>query len=1562
MTDINKNINFRFRAQSELGEINKQMAELIELAKKQDATVKAAGGEWKRYQDAALSAMNAQLSMSKQIDSSQKAALAAQEKMTETIVQQSKAQEAANRSQTALLQEQTKNTQALSNAFSTLQNYIVAAFSFSQIKTFTMEVIDAKSKLDFFKAGLDNIIGSERAVQQVYGDLIRLAKTTPFTIDDLSKTTLSLSAMGVETAKLIPTIENLGNAAAIAGSDKLPRIAKAYTDVMNKGILMKQEINQFSENSIPIYDMLADSMERTRDEVIKLAEDHKITFQDIELAFKVAGAEGGRFYNMAITQSSTLGGRMKNLADDVQLAKARIGDFYEDELSDMIDGFKDWVEILAGSEKALNRTIDGVKTITSAVVTYVAVTKGAAIAETAMSVARGAVTVATNVARIAQGAYALTVATLTGSTEALTASQIRAAAALRASPWAAVTTVVGLAVTAYYAFKTATDEVVSSLSDEEIKIKGQQKLFNDQVKSAMALKEGTDERRIAIEGLIRKYPEYFSGLSAETVNNATLNSILQKVNLSYRDRIDLARQTYQIGELEKKRAEYLKEEEELMKRIQLRSPQLYAQVNGDVNKLMDAINKGGKKFYSELESSGNGFKVFLDNLGKESVFQQTKTISEGLKKIDAEILKATERRTELSQKELKSAIDVENERWQKVSAEMKKGTKEYERAQEDHEKRLRDITGETIKVKMKSLDEEGKAKKSLLELSLENDVKELKSKQQTYENKMKLLDAEEKLAVEQAKRMIESKVAEQERIQSIHLQYSIKRTELMRKEIESRIDYEMKDLKAAEEASKKAIALKEKEAGEFEDLTNYVYGLIDKQRQDDIEKAKTAYDKLLDLAEDFNESIKEAGAMEAAENKKWWETKEGAVRRYWEKVTEQELAGYLAQRERLAAQVQKMEELYGGNSAEYANALGSYMANEKDIQDAQNRLNNFRDQEGQATMNWLNIIIEAWRGAMKQIVEAQHEAYSQAHDAYASVIDVLDDLVDANKEAIDQIYKDTSLTYDEMERKVRDVMNSIAQITREQMKLDDALARSKAALAEFDRGVDEVNQGLDFFSSVVSLDVNGAIDGIIRMVGNLGGAWDRARAKEEAARQEMQVNQYKRQVEAIQMEIDLQTQLLQKKFEMWDQELQKFKEIQDEKERIANEKIAAAKAAEEQASSDQQLRLQNDSNFRAQLMADGERREVAALEAAKQREIQRAQERGASAQEVSDIINSFEALIAEKHKEYADAKGNKDAEISLATKERKAQETDYVNTLEKNLKDEIQRLKDEILAKEREVSANKQAAQKEYADYVKQLQGMQFEAEKQMAIAQIRVEIALLKSKKNLFNKGKINDAIGDLEAAINEIAGVGNPYGYENPSRGSGDGNVVPPRDPSEPGRPGADPDPGTGNSDDPGRGPSRGPRYHGDEWVQTPAGGRFTRDGVLYNLHEGERVVPWINNLELLKKAGKVSNQALVDGFIELHEMKRKAPGLFKNGKLDIASLSVQNGLPSLVTMDYSRMLSMGSPVISLDSDRIVSAIQELGSKPVVNLHVSPRGAMIEEMLGNKRTIYQNNYSKKI
>lgn len=165
------------------------------------------------------------------------------------------------------------------------------------------------------------LLGSAEAAKSAIEGIKQDAIATPFQLPGLIQGNQMLIAAGVSAERARKDFLGLGNAvAAVGGSDvELTRMASNLQQIRAVGNATAADIKQFGNVGIPIYDLLADSMGKTVEQVAAM-DATKFTYDDITAALNKASEAGGRFEGAMEKQSQTFNGVMSNIKDTFSLA------------------------------------------------------------------------------------------------------------------------------------------------------------------------------------------------------------------------------------------------------------------------------------------------------------------------------------------------------------------------------------------------------------------------------------------------------------------------------------------------------------------------------------------------------------------------------------------------------------------------------------------------------------------------------------------------------------------------------------------------------------------------------------------------------------------------------------------------------------------------------------------------------------------------------------------------------------------------------------------------------------------------------------------------------------------------------------------------------------------------------------------------------------------------------------------------------------------------------------------------------------------------------------------
>lgn len=197
------------------------------------------------------------------------------------------------------------------------------------------------------------LTGNAELSRKTLKELTDFALRTPFSLGDIQDASKRLLAYGVAAEELIPTMEMLGNITAGVGTEKMPQLILAYGQVRAATRLTGMELRQFTETGVPMLAALAESMNVPISQVQKLVSEGKVSFEEVDKALKLLTSDGGKFDELMLKQSKTLGGVTQNLDDMKDRLLMVLGGYtasgeiieggFVDVLAKQLSGLLDWI-------------------------------------------------------------------------------------------------------------------------------------------------------------------------------------------------------------------------------------------------------------------------------------------------------------------------------------------------------------------------------------------------------------------------------------------------------------------------------------------------------------------------------------------------------------------------------------------------------------------------------------------------------------------------------------------------------------------------------------------------------------------------------------------------------------------------------------------------------------------------------------------------------------------------------------------------------------------------------------------------------------------------------------------------------------------------------------------------------------------------------------------------------------------------------------------------------------------------------------------------------------------
>lgn len=169
------------------------------------------------------------------------------------------------------------------------------------------------------RIGLENMLGSADAARTMLSNISDFAAETPFEFPELAGATRQLVAFGFSGDEAFKTMKQLGDVSAAIGAP-IGDLAYLMGTLKAQGRAFTVDIRQFAQRGIPIYEYLAKVFKVNTTELDALIEAGKVGFPEVQKAFEMMTAEGGKFHGTMEKQSQSLSGLWSTLKDNIGMA------------------------------------------------------------------------------------------------------------------------------------------------------------------------------------------------------------------------------------------------------------------------------------------------------------------------------------------------------------------------------------------------------------------------------------------------------------------------------------------------------------------------------------------------------------------------------------------------------------------------------------------------------------------------------------------------------------------------------------------------------------------------------------------------------------------------------------------------------------------------------------------------------------------------------------------------------------------------------------------------------------------------------------------------------------------------------------------------------------------------------------------------------------------------------------------------------------------------------------------------------------------------------------------
>ena len=193
-------------------------------------------------------------------------------------------------------------------------------------------VFNYASKLEQSKVSFTNLMKSADLATAHIAELEKLSRATPLKFESISNMSARLQGAGIEAAKIIPLIKDIGNVAAATGelsAERMEGLGNAFAQIASKGRVSAEEMEQLAERGVPAWRILSEAIGETLAVTRKMAEDGKISSDQLFAAFQKFSQVN--FGNAMEKQAATFSGAMGQISNiALQTANEAFKPIYEE--------------------------------------------------------------------------------------------------------------------------------------------------------------------------------------------------------------------------------------------------------------------------------------------------------------------------------------------------------------------------------------------------------------------------------------------------------------------------------------------------------------------------------------------------------------------------------------------------------------------------------------------------------------------------------------------------------------------------------------------------------------------------------------------------------------------------------------------------------------------------------------------------------------------------------------------------------------------------------------------------------------------------------------------------------------------------------------------------------------------------------------------------------------------------------------------------------------------------------------------------------------------------------
>ena len=227
----------------------------------------------------------------------------------------------------------------------------------------TLEVNNSFQKI---KDDFGIMLGDVEAGIGLFNELQEFNFWTPFDIEQTSQAAKVLFSAKVPLQELTDYLIRFGDIAQ-GDAQKFQSYINVFSKASAKGKADMEVLNVYIDQGVQILDALGQQLGKSSAEIVKMASEGKISFQDLDNALKAMASEGGLYYGTLEKAAMRLDAVQAGLDESVKSLKASFGEMLAPAISAVLTVFTNWIDKINNSPILKGVLAAAIVTVTAAV-------------------------------------------------------------------------------------------------------------------------------------------------------------------------------------------------------------------------------------------------------------------------------------------------------------------------------------------------------------------------------------------------------------------------------------------------------------------------------------------------------------------------------------------------------------------------------------------------------------------------------------------------------------------------------------------------------------------------------------------------------------------------------------------------------------------------------------------------------------------------------------------------------------------------------------------------------------------------------------------------------------------------------------------------------------------------------------------------------------------------------------------------------------------------------------------------------------------------------------------